>query len=519
MGKLDGGETGAEETSATPTRFCHSCGTRLSDPVGRFCQSCGAEVGSGPKSAAPEPGEPSGPTAQEPAPDPEPAPGGADDSAEEVPSAPEPPGAKRSRWWVLAPIAIVAVIAIGAILLTAGSSSSSKSHEDGAITTLPSASELPPGAVAIVSHVPVVLGTVTRAELNRAIMESTAVAGRDSPPRPSSAKYDETAESALETLLQSIWIQGEATERGIDVTPIEIAKERAKIKREDFKSEAQYRKFLAESHYTESDVRERVKTQILSEKIQEQIRHQLKHQAEEKGFTKFITSFEKRWRARTVCLSRYATEDCSNGPTPVGASQSGSSEAAAGAGDSTASGACNEDTEVPAGSKNYPCPDFGETLPDRSTATVKTNFGTFTIDLASEEAPLTTTSFAYLAEQGFYDGLAFHRIAPGFVIQGGDPLGTGAGGPGYSVVEKPPKDLSYTRGVVAMAKSSSEPAGSSGSQFFVVTGADASLPPEYALLGRVGQGMDVVNKIGKLPTVGEKPKEHVVMEEVKIAKG
>ncbi len=190
-----------------------------------------------------------------------------------------------------------------------------------------------------------------------------------------------------------------------------------------------------------------------------------------------------------------------------------------GGGGSSSSAACTEEAESPAGAKSYPCPDLEETLPEGSTATVKTNFGTFTIDLATEEAPLTTTSFAYLAEKGFYDGLTFHRIVPGFVIQGGDPLGDGSGGPGYSVVEKPPAKLSYTRGVVAMAKTGTDPPGTSGSQFFVVTGADSGLPPEYALLGRVGQGMGVVTKIGKLPTVGEKPKERVVMEEVTIAKG
>jgi peptidyl-prolyl cis-trans isomerase B (cyclophilin B) len=519
VGELDGGETGAEDTSATPTRFCHSCGTKLSDPVGRFCQSCGASVGSSPESAAPESGEPSGLSAQEPALDAEAVPEDAARSVAEAPPAPKPPSAKRSRWWVLAPIAIVAAIAAAVVLLIARSDSSSTSPEDASTTTLPSPSELPPETVAIVTHVPAALGTLTRSELSRAIAESSAGAGGDSQPRPGSAKYEETAESALETLLQSIWIQGESTERGIDVTPVEIAKEREKIKREDFKSEAQYRKFLAESHYTESDVRERVKTQILSQKIQEQLQHQLKHQAEQQGFAKFVTAFDNRWRARTVCLPRYAIKDCSNGPALVGASHSGADEAAPGVGHSASSGACSEGTGGPTGSKRYPCPNLAETLPNRSTATVKTNFGTFTIDLASEEAPLTTTSFAYLAEQGFYNGLTFHRIVPNFVIQGGDPLGTGAGGPGYRVVEKPPKGLHYGRGVVAMAKSSSEPAGSSGSQFFVVTGADAGLPPEYALLGTVGQGMGVVTKISKLPTVGEKPKQRVVMEEVTIVRG
>ena len=495
MAQLDGGETGADEGSATPTRFCHSCGTKLSDPVGRFCPSCGAETGSGPEGAVPEPDEPTGPSVQEPPPEAEPAPKLSGAPAGEPPSTPEPPSMKRSRWWMLVPLAIVAVIAAAVILLTGGSKGSS---QGGGITTLPSPSELPPQTVAIVTHVPSALGTVTRAELAHAIALSAASAGLDSPPTPGSAKYTETADSALETLLQSIWIQGEAAELGLDVTSSQIAKERAKIKRQSFKSEAQYRKFLAESHYTASDVRERVKDQVLSTKIQErvageakpvssaeisnyyaankdtqfttpaegsnsarvqplsavsaEIRHQLRQQAEQEQFTDFTTRFSNRWRSRTVCLPPYAIKDCSNGPALNEPSRSGGSETATGEGHSSDSAACSERTESPAGAKSYPCPDLGETVPDGSTATVKTNYGTFTIELATEEAPLTSTSFAYLAEQGFYNGLTFHRIVPGFVIQGGDPLGDGTGGPGYSVVEKPPKNLTYSRGVVAMAK-------------------------------------------------------------------
>ena len=153
------------------------------------------------------------------------------------------------------------------------------------------------------------------------------------------------------------------------------------------------------------------------------------------------------------------------------------------------------------------------------TAVMQTSCGTFDIALDTKRAPKTTNSFAYLAEQGFYDDLDFHRIVPGFVIQGGDPLGTGTGGPGYTVVEKPPANLAYTKGTVAMAKSSAEPPGSSGSQFYVVTGADAGLPPEYALVGKVSKGLDVVERIGKLGTASEKPKQTVLIEEVTIEKG
>jgi len=134
-------------------------------------------------------------------------------------------------------------------------------------------------------------------------------------------------------------------------------------------------------------------------------------------------------------------------------------------------------------------------------------------------APKTVSSFVFLAEEGFYDDLTFHRIVPEFVIQGGDPEGTGTGGPGYTVVEKPPPNLAYTKGVVAMAKSGAEPPGSSGSQFYVVTGADAGLPPEYALVGKVDKGIGVVERIGDLGTPTEEPKQTVLIESISIERG
>jgi peptidyl-prolyl cis-trans isomerase B (cyclophilin B) len=156
---------------------------------------------------------------------------------------------------------------------------------------------------------------------------------------------------------------------------------------------------------------------------------------------------------------------------------------------------------------------------EEATAVLKTSCGTFEIALDTKRAPKTANSFAFLAEEGFYDDLTFHRIVPGFVIQGGDPEGTGSGGPGYSVDEKPPSNLAYTKGMVAMAKSSAEPPGRSGSQFFVVTGADAGLPPEYALVGKVSKGFSTVARIGKLGTPEEKPKQTVLIEEVTIERG
>ncbi len=156
------------------------------------------------------------------------------------------------------------------------------------------------------------------------------------------------------------------------------------------------------------------------------------------------------------------------------------------------------------------------------SATVQTNCGTFTIALDVREAPKTAASFVYLARKKFYDDLTFHRIAPGFVIQGGDPLGTGTGGPGYTIVEAPPQNVRYTHGVVAMAKTATEPDGASGSQFYIVIGADAQLPPQYAVLGKVTRGLDVVDRIGKLPLQSDDPQgappvSPVVMQRVTVS--
>ena len=164
----------------------------------------------------------------------------------------------------------------------------------------------------------------------------------------------------------------------------------------------------------------------------------------------------------------------------------------------------------------------GEVLAQGEPATVDfvTTEGDFTIQLDTDRAPVTANNFAYLTEEGFYDGLTFHRIVPGFVIQGGDPAGDGTGGPGYSVAEKPPADLEYEPGIVAMAKSGTEPSGTSGSQFFIVTGPNgASLTPDYALVGRVSEGFDVVQKIGELGGADESPTREVVIERATLQRG
>ncbi len=152
-------------------------------------------------------------------------------------------------------------------------------------------------------------------------------------------------------------------------------------------------------------------------------------------------------------------------------------------------------------------------------AVVNTSCGTVEITLDVKNNPKTASSFAHLANERFFDGLAFHRIVPGFVVQGGDPEGSGQGGPGYSVVEAPPQNQKYTRGVVAMAKTEIEKPGTSGSQFFIVTAPDAGLPADYAVAGKVTKGDDVVELLANVPNdpADNRPTEPVIIENVEVA--
>jgi cyclophilin family peptidyl-prolyl cis-trans isomerase len=151
------------------------------------------------------------------------------------------------------------------------------------------------------------------------------------------------------------------------------------------------------------------------------------------------------------------------------------------------------------------------------TLTFETSCGSFTVELDTELAPKTAASLVALTRDGYFDDTLFHRVVPGFVIQGGDPTQSGGGGPGYSTVDVPPADATYTEGVVAMAKTDLEPAGTAGSQFFVVTGEDAGLPPEYAIVGRVTDGMDTIERIDALGVGDGPPSRPVVVELVKVA--
>jgi cyclophilin family peptidyl-prolyl cis-trans isomerase len=145
-----------------------------------------------------------------------------------------------------------------------------------------------------------------------------------------------------------------------------------------------------------------------------------------------------------------------------------------------------------------------------------TNCGDFTVTLDQKASPNATGSLVSLAKRGFFNDTFFHRIVPGFVIQGGDPTGTGTGGPGYETHDKVAANAAYVHGVVAMAKTGAEPAGTAGSQFFVVTGQDAGLPADYAIVGKVTKGLDVVDKIGTFGDPSEQPTVAVVISKVDV---
>jgi peptidyl-prolyl cis-trans isomerase B (cyclophilin B) len=165
-------------------------------------------------------------------------------------------------------------------------------------------------------------------------------------------------------------------------------------------------------------------------------------------------------------------------------------------------GGCTRAKEpAPRGPQHVPRPTIRLDPAKRYVVTLATNCGAIAIQLDVKRAPTTTSSFAYLVKLGFYNDLTFHRVAADFVIQGGDPNGDGSGGPGYTIVERPPANLRYTRGTVAMAKTETDPAGASGSQFFIVTASDTELPPQYAPVGNVVGSMAGVNAISKLATI------------------
>jgi cyclophilin family peptidyl-prolyl cis-trans isomerase len=185
--------------------------------------------------------------------------------------------------------------------------------------------------------------------------------------------------------------------------------------------------------------------------------------------------------------------------------------AACGGGSKSSSG-CDEVTAPPAESRNEPQP-TGPLDPSKTyTVEMETSCGTFTITLDPKQSPNAAASFFSLAQKGFYDKTIFHRVVQDVIIQGGDPSQQGTEGPGYTTVDPPPPDASYQRGTVAMAKTGADPPGTGGSQFFVVAITDAGYSPDYAVIGTVSDGLDVVDRIAALGGPDETPTQVVELE-------
>ena len=166
--------------------------------------------------------------------------------------------------------------------------------------------------------------------------------------------------------------------------------------------------------------------------------------------------------------------------------------------------------------KSFPkAPDMEIDPAKRYTAEMETSMGTMTIALDAASAPKTVNNFVFLARQGFYDGVIFHRIIQGFMCQGGDPDGTGRGGPGYKFEDELPKPGRYEVGSIAMANAGPN---TNGSQFFIVSGpSGVRLPPQYSLFGKVVKGLEVLDEMEKVQTgPGDRPIQDVVINKVAI---
>ena len=160
-------------------------------------------------------------------------------------------------------------------------------------------------------------------------------------------------------------------------------------------------------------------------------------------------------------------------------------------------------------------PEMGIDPTKRYTATMDTSMGTIVISLDPINAPKTTNNFVFLALNHYYDGIIFHRIIKGFVCQGGDPQGSGMGGPGYRFEDELPKPGKYAIGSLAMANAGPN---TNGSQFFIISGqSGCALPPLYSLFGQVVKGLDVVEAMQNVDTDGrDRPKTDVVINSVTI---
>ncbi|MFC1599510.1 peptidylprolyl isomerase [Patescibacteria group bacterium] len=156
-----------------------------------------------------------------------------------------------------------------------------------------------------------------------------------------------------------------------------------------------------------------------------------------------------------------------------------------------------------------------DTMSDNRHAVIQTNLGTMELELFEQRAPITTKNFIDLAEKGFYDGIIFHRIIEDFMVQGGDPDGTGFGGPGYMIEDEFHPELTHSgAGIMSMANSGPD---TGGSQFFITLEATTWLDGKHAVFGKIVKGMDTLEDIGNAKTdSGDRPLEEIVMEKVTI---
>ena len=173
------------------------------------------------------------------------------------------------------------------------------------------------------------------------------------------------------------------------------------------------------------------------------------------------------------------------------------------------------DGSAPKQQKFSSAPEMGINPEHRYTAKMTTSLGELVIALDPIKAPVTTNNFVFLALNHYYDGIILHRIISGFMCQGGDPTGTGSGGPGYRFNDELPKPGQYEVGSVAMANSGPN---TNGSQFFLISGSSGvGLPPSYSLFGKIVKGLDVLDAMQRVPTrSGDRPKDDVVIESVTI---
>ncbi|MGO4544837.1 peptidylprolyl isomerase [Paenibacillus sp. 2TAB23] len=162
-------------------------------------------------------------------------------------------------------------------------------------------------------------------------------------------------------------------------------------------------------------------------------------------------------------------------------------------------------------------PDMQIVLDKTYVAKFTTTKGEFSVKLFADEAPVTVNNFVFLAREGFYEGLAFHRIIKDFMIQTGDPKGNGTGTPGYAIPDELGTEMKYEEGTVAMANASKPNSG--GSQFFICTGAEAAnlnREPNYSIFGKVVSGMEVVKAIAETPLKNNLPTENIIVESIEI---